>query len=52
MFDVSNTESNFKTHLEELAKKKTFQEVLDVFDNKLGFNALVFLKSCYCVEEN
>ena len=52
VFDVSNTESNFKTHLEELAKKKTFQEVLDVFDNKLGFNALIFLKSCYCVEEN
>lgn len=52
VFDVSNTESNFKTHLEALARKRSFQEVLDLFDNKLGFNALVFLKSCYHVEEN
>lgn len=52
VFDVSNLESNFKSHLEVLAKKKTFREVLDVFDNRLGLNALVFLKSCYTVEES
>ena len=52
VFDVSNTESNYKTYLETLTKKKSFQEVLDLFDNRLGFNALVFLKSCYSAEEN
>lgn len=51
VFDVTNTESNFKSVLHALAEKKSYQEILDIFNGKLGLNALIYLKSCYGSEE-
>ena len=51
VFDVTSNESNFKTNLLALSKHKTYQEVMDIFDNKLGLNALIFLKNCYSTED-
>ena len=47
VFNVTTIESNFKTVLRNLSQKKSFNEVLDIFDGKLGLNALIFLKDCY-----
>lgn len=52
VFDVTSNESNFKANLLALSQQKTYQEVMDIFDNKLGLNALIFLKNCYSTEDN
>lgn len=50
VFDVSGTESNYKTVLKNLSKKLSFEEVLDLFEGKLSFNAMIYLKTCYLDE--
>lgn len=52
VFDVTNQESNFKAVLFSLSKEKEYKEVLDIFDGRLGLNALIYLKSCYDMEDN
>lgn len=52
VFDVTNNESNFKAFLSTLAQNKSYQEVVDIFDGRLGLNALIYLKSCYKMECN
>lgn len=52
VFDVTSNESNFKSTLLSLSRRKTYQEILDIFDGKLGLNALIYLKNCYNTEEN
>lgn len=52
VFDVTNKESNFKTVLANLAKERSYQEVLDIFDGGLGLNALIYLKNCYDLEDD
>lgn len=47
IFDVSSSESNYKTVLERLSRKMPYEEVLDLFDGKLSFHAMIYLKSCY-----
>ena len=47
IFDVSSTESNYKTHLRNLSKSHTYDDILKMFGGKLGINALIYLKSCY-----
>ena len=47
IFDVKSNESNYKTILDSLSKRMEFEEVLSVFENKLSFNALIYLKNCY-----
>ena len=49
-FDVSNKESNYKSVLLELSKTMSYDEILNTFSNRLSFNALIFLKSCYYSE--
>ncbi len=51
-FDVSNKESNYKSVLLELSKTMSYNEILNIFSNRLSFNALIFLKSCYYSEED
>lgn len=51
-FDVSSRESNYKTVLCKLSNTMTYEEVVNLFNNSLSFNALVYLKSCYDVEES
>ena len=50
VFDVTTNESNYKTVLSTLAQQKSYQEVLDIFGDKLGLNALIYLKNCYALE--
>lgn len=47
VFDVSNTESNYRTLLTEMSKKLSYEQVLQVFHNQLSFNAATFLNNCY-----
>ncbi len=51
VFDVSSNESNFKSALSELSQRKSYQEILDIFEGRLGLNALIYLKNCYDKEE-
>lgn len=52
VFDVTSNESNFKVSLSSLSQQKTYQEILDIFEGKLGLNALIYLKNCYNTENN
>lgn len=47
VFDVTDRESNYKTVFRKLSRTKSFDEILELFDGRLSFNAMVFLKSCY-----
>lgn len=47
IFDVCSTESNYKTVLSALAKKLSYDEVRELFENNLSLNAMIFLKNCY-----
>lgn len=51
IFDVNSRESNYKSRLKELSGKMSYNEILNLFDNKLSLNALIFLKNC-CSKEN
>lgn len=51
VFDVSVHESNYKSKFKELSSKLSYDEVLQLFDDKLSLNSLIFLKNCYR-EEN
>lgn len=52
VFDVTNQESNFKSTLSSLSKKKSYQEIMDIFSDKLGLNAMIYLKNCYDREDD
>lgn len=47
IFDVCSTESNYKTVLSALAKKLSYDDICELFDNNLSLNAMIFLKNCY-----
>ena len=47
IFDVNSSESNYKTVLKKISEKLNFEEVLEVFNGSLSFNAMIFLKGCY-----
>lgn len=47
IFDVSYTESNYKTIINKVVESLSEQEVQDLFDGELSLNALIYLKSCY-----
>lgn len=46
IFDVKSTESNYKTILKKLSKEKSFEEIMELFDDNLSMNALIYLKNC------
>lgn len=50
VFDVSLHESNYKSRLKRLSSEFEYDEILNLFDNNLSLNALIFLKSCYFEE--
>lgn len=52
VFDVTTNESNFKTVLSNLSKDKSYQEVIEFFDGRLGLNALIYLKNLYDLEDD
>ena len=43
VFGVKNTESNYKNWLELMVKTKTLDEIMNIFDNKLSLNAMIYL---------
>lgn len=45
VFDVTNRESNYKTHLLKLCKTKSYDEILKIFDDNLSLHALIFLRN-------
>ena len=47
IFDVNGSESNYKTILNNLSKKMSFEDALEIFNGALSFNAMIYLKSCY-----
>lgn len=47
IFDVNGSESNYKTILNNLSKKMSFEDALEIFDGALSFNAMIYLKGCY-----
>ena len=46
IFDVTSAESNYKTVLKRLRERMSYEEVLALFDGKLSFNAMIYLKNC------
>ena len=47
VFHTSTSRNNYRDHLEKLSRKYSFEEVLEIFDNQLGFNARSFLSALY-----
>lgn len=46
IFDISSSESNYKSILKKMSQRLTYEEILDLFDGRLSFNAMIFLKNC------
>jgi len=47
IFDVKSNESNYKTVFDILSQNMEFEKVQALFEDKLSFNALIYLKNCY-----
>lgn len=47
IFDVNGSESNYKTILKKLSAKMSFDDVVNIFNGALSFNAMIYLKGCY-----
>lgn len=52
VFDVSRNESCYKQVLDKLSKKLSEKEILELFDDKLSINAMIYIKSLYLMEDN
>lgn len=46
IFDVSSTESCYKSVLKNISKNHSLDEIIKLFDGKLSLNALIYLKTC------
>lgn len=42
LFDVQSTESNYKSILKKMSKKMMYEDILELFEGKLSFNAMVW----------
>ncbi|MED3876477.1 ATP-dependent nuclease [Lysinibacillus capsici] len=47
VFDVKNSESNYKTILRRLSKNLRYNDILEMFGDNLSYNAVVFLNKIY-----
>jgi predicted ATPase len=47
VFGVVSTNVNFKKHIENMKMDLTYDEILDKFDNRLSFNAKMYIKSLF-----
>lgn len=52
VFDVSRNESCYKQVFDKLSKRFSEKELLDLFENKLSINAMIYIKSLYLMEHN
>lgn len=46
VFDVKGSESNFKTIIRKITKRKTSDQIKALFNNQLSLNALIYLENC------
>lgn len=51
IFDVNSTESCYKTVLKQLSEQFSIEEIIELFEDKLSLNAMIFLKTC-CQEND
>jgi len=51
IFETNEVSDGFKTHLKKLQSNNTFDEILEMFDNRLSLNAKIFLSSLYNDDE-
>jgi vacuolar-type H+-ATPase subunit C/Vma6 len=47
VFETGEDRYNYRTHLRKLASQKTYEEIMEMFDNRLSFNARAFLSTLY-----
>lgn len=47
VFDVTRNESGYKQTLERLSTKFSEEELLELFENKLSINAMIYVKALY-----
>jgi predicted ATPase len=47
VFEASELRNNYRSHLKELSESYSYQQILDLFDGRLGFNAKAFLSTLY-----
>lgn len=46
IFDVNNSESNYKSILFKMSKRLSYEEIIDLFGGELSFNAMIYLRNC------
>ncbi len=51
IFQTDRELSNFQERLEDMTNEYTYEEILELFDNKLSLNAKIFLKTQYQTKE-
>ena len=51
VFETMNVENYYKEVLDQLARKRTFKQVLSLFDGKLSLNAAAYLRSRYMEDD-
>lgn len=47
IFETVNVEESYKSKLEALSEKYDYKQVVEMFDNKLSFNAKIYLRNLY-----
>lgn len=47
IFEVSENESNYKSYLKRLSRFYTKEEIIEMFNDELSFNALTYLNAIY-----
>lgn len=52
VFETSETNNNYRLHLRKLSKQYSYEEIIEIFDNKLGFNAKSFLGAIYAEQKS
>ncbi|WP_163529270.1 ATP-dependent nuclease [Halobacillus ihumii] len=51
IFDVRSTESNYKSWFKKMAEVMSYEEILNVFNNSLSYNAMTYLNTLYKEED-
>lgn len=47
VFDVRNSESNYKGWLKKMAETMTYEQILNIFDDSLSYNTMTYLNTLF-----
>lgn len=47
VFDIRDFDGNYKVYFRNLSNKKSYEEILSLFNNRLSLNAKIYLKNLY-----